>query len=70
LAAAIGVNKLTGMNSAAMSSATHSAIEPTALHRCLREISCCILTITNRLCETSIGNWSGRPLPFSPSATG
>ena len=30
--AAIGVSKLTGKNSAAMSIATHSVIDPTALH--------------------------------------
>src|SRR4051812_14817006 len=29
---AIGVSRLTGMNSAAISSATHIVIEPTALH--------------------------------------
>ena len=31
---AIGVSRLTGMNSAAISSVTHIAIEPTALHVC------------------------------------
>lgn len=35
--AAIGVNRLTGMNSAAISIATHIDIEPTALHVRLRE---------------------------------
>ena len=35
--AAIGVSRLTGMNSDAISIATHSVIEPTALHICRRE---------------------------------
>ncbi|MNY31237.1 hypothetical protein D3C86_1653930 [compost metagenome] len=38
--AAIGVNRLTGMNSEAISIATHIAIEPTALQVCVPERAC------------------------------
>ena len=37
---AIGVNRLTGMNSDAISMATHMAIEPTALHVWRGDIAC------------------------------
>ncbi|GFO64008.1 hypothetical protein GMPD_19270 [Geomonas paludis] len=39
--AAIGVSRLTGMNSEAISIATHNAIEPTALHVCRAETARC-----------------------------
>jgi hypothetical protein len=42
---AIGVNKLTGMNSEAINIATHSAIEPTALQICRSEMSGCIVVV-------------------------
>ena len=38
---AMGVSRLTGMNSEAMSSATHKAMEPTALHLWREENSRC-----------------------------
>ena len=37
----MGVSRLTGMNSEAIRSATHNAIEPTALHIWREEISTC-----------------------------
>ena len=50
--AAIGVSRLTGMNSEAISIATHSVIEPTALQICRREKSDCILAV--------VRSWSAR----------
>src|SRR6266702_1449842 len=40
---AIGVRRLTGMNSEAMSKATQSAMDPTALQVCFGEISDCVV---------------------------
>jgi hypothetical protein len=45
---AIGVNRLTGMNSEAINIATHSAIEPTALYICRSEIFGCLVVVAVR----------------------
>ena len=48
--AAIGVSRLTGMNSEAMSIATHSAIEPTALQVCRPTAA--------GVCEEVVSTWT------------
>jgi hypothetical protein len=39
----MGVSRLTGMNSEAISSATHNAMEPTALQVCFEDNSDCVV---------------------------